>query len=113
MIDAYAAMLRISPSSAPESRDRRTCALSILPNPVTNEASIRFRLPAGDPVTLAVHDAGGRLVRTLLCRTLPEGDHVTSRDSRDESGHLVPAEVYFSVLRAPGSTEQRRVLVLH
>ena len=112
VIDAYAAMLRISTISAPlpggvEARD-----LAIRPNPFTHETSIRFRLPVGGPVMLAVHDPGGRLVRTLLCRSLGEGDHTVIWDSRDATGHPVPAGVYFSVLRAPGAAGRSRVLVL-
>ena len=111
-VDAYAAFLHPALSSVPAPLSAETCALSIRPNPFTTETSIRFRLPVGGPMTLAIHDPGGRLVRTVLCRSLPAGDQTAIWDGRNESGHSVPAGIYFSVLRGSGSTERRKLLLL-
>lgn len=112
VIDAYAAMLRLPLSSVPVPGSTEAYALTILPNPFTSETSIRYRLLVGGPMILAIHDPGGRLVRTVLCRSLPAGDQTAIWDGRNESGQSVPAGVYFSVLRAAGSTEQRKLLLL-
>ncbi len=112
VIDAWAALLRLPTSSTPASVAVPARGLTVLPNPFIGETSIRFRLPVGGPVEVRVYGPGGRLVRTLWCRPLPEGDHTVVWDSRDDSGHLVPAGTYFGRLWAPGAAGVSRLLVL-
>jgi hypothetical protein len=65
------------------------------PNPFSHSTSISFDLPRAAPVRLQVFDLQGRLVRTLLDRTLPAGTWSAEWDARDDSGSLLPAAIYF------------------
>jgi len=73
-------------------------ALSVHPNPFTASTSFSLLLPAPTRATVTVHDASGRLVRTLLDGTLPGGPHSLAWDGRDATGAPVAAGVYFAKL---------------
>lgn len=82
------------------------------PNPALTSARIAFDLPRATPVSLMVHDAAGRVVRTLF-----QGVHAAGRfslpwDLRDDSGSRVPSGVYFVRLEAHGQRHSRRVVAM-
>jgi hypothetical protein len=83
-----------------------------LPNPFSERTAIRFGVPRAGPVTLSVHDVAGRLVRTLMQRELAPGEYVSSWDGRDSGGEAVASGIYFARLRAGGSEETRKMLLL-
>jgi flagellar hook assembly protein FlgD len=68
-----------------------------------------FALPDAGRTVVAVHDVGGRLVRTLLRDDRPAGRHSVTWDGRDERGRIVPAGVYFVRLEAGGVQESRTI----
>jgi hypothetical protein len=53
----------------------QSIARSVMPNPVRETATIRFTLPAPSRTTVAIYDALGRTVATLLADDLARGDH--------------------------------------
>jgi bacillopeptidase F len=112
VIDAYEAVVDFAPVAVPLP-DGATAVrlLSSRPNPFSRETTIRFRTPAEDVVTLTIHDGAGRTVRTLLSARLPAGEHAATWDSRNGSGRLLPAGVYFCRLRGRGFEEQRRLVL--
>ncbi|HTR97685.1 MAG TPA: FlgD immunoglobulin-like domain containing protein [Candidatus Acidoferrales bacterium] len=61
---------------------------------------LRFALPRPVPATVAVFDANGRCVRTLLSGALDPGEHACSWDGRDEHDLAVPPGIYTLKLEA-------------
>jgi M6 family metalloprotease-like protein len=77
------------------------------PNPTRGRTRLRYRVPsAAGPVAaeIAVFDASGRRVRTLVSGRGPAGG-VVEWDGRDVSGRLAPAGVYVVRLASPGSAD--------
>jgi hypothetical protein len=81
------------------------------PNPVATRTRIAFQIPAAGPVTLAVFDPGGRLVRSLIHRNLDAGPHSVEWDGTAADGRAVASGVYFTVLTTP-ATRATRLLAL-
>src|SRR6185369_16112537 len=52
--------------------------LRAAPNPGIDGTTIQFALPSEGHVRLTIHDAGGRVVATLVDATLPAGHHSAS-----------------------------------
>ena len=66
------------------------------PNPSHGSSRIEFAVPQSGPVSLAVFDASGRLVRTLLANeTLTAGPHAVTWEGQDEGGNSVTSGLYF------------------
>jgi hypothetical protein len=85
------------------------------PNPSRGATALRFALPEGDRagmVTLGIHDAAGRLVRTLVARPLAPGVHTATWDGRDRAGRPACAGVYLGRLEHAGRVLTRPVLRL-
>jgi len=81
------------------------------PNPFCALTTINFTIPTKSQVSLAVFDAAGRLVRTLVDDSLPPGEHSVAWHGRDNSGRKAASGVYFAVLKSDGK-ETGRTLVL-
>ncbi|MCK4305478.1 MAG: T9SS type A sorting domain-containing protein, partial [Candidatus Eisenbacteria sp.] len=64
----------------------------------------------GSPVLLSIHDATGRLVRTLVDGPSSAGMHTISWDGTDPSGRSVTSGIYFYQLRAGGKQITKRML---
>ncbi len=83
------------------------------PNPFTPATTIRFEAAAeGAHVRLAVYDAGGRFVRTLLDREVGAGSQSVTWDGRDDLGRRVASGVYYYQLEAPGFSTTRAMVLL-
>ena len=63
-------------------------------------------------VRLTVHDATGRLVRTLVNRVQGLGAYSVSWDGNDERSRPVASGVYFHHLQWNGRSETRRAVLL-
>ncbi len=75
------------------------------PNPFDGATSIRFTVPVRSDVTLTVHDALGRLIRTLHSGVIDAGTHTALLDGRD-----VPRGMLFCRLSAASSSS---VILMH
>jgi flagellar hook assembly protein FlgD len=82
------------------------------PNPVETATTIAFTLEVPAPVALRVHDAAGRLVRTLLVGGLAAGEHRITWDGRDQNGASAPAGTCVLDLHAGDLRVAGKVLVL-
>ena len=87
------------------------------PNPSGGATTWRFSLERSTPVTLAVYDARGRLVRRLIGGVRDAGPHAVRWDGLDVRGRRVAAGTYFGRLtvdgdRGPG-VSVRKMIVLH
>ena len=87
-------------------------AMTVAPNPMIGMTALRYRGTSVDRARVAVHDADGRLVRTLHDGPLPEGWISWQWDRRDEAGRIVGSGVYFARMEAAGATASRRLVVL-
>jgi Domain of unknown function (DUF5122) beta-propeller len=81
------------------------------PNPNPNGAVLAFSLEGEAPVKLSIFDLQGRLVETLLDRTLPGGDH-TVRWENGLGGEGVSPGVYYAQLSGYGVNRTRKLLVI-
>lgn len=91
----------------------RALNLNARPNPFNTATAIGFTLPGDGRVTLAIYDANGMLVRTLLsdaARTA--GRHEIVWDGASVDGKPVPNGTYFYRLSTSmGTTEKQLKLV--
>ncbi|MCA9753311.1 MAG: T9SS type A sorting domain-containing protein, partial [Gemmatimonadetes bacterium] len=79
------------------------------PNPSRGDASLAFVLPAAGPVRLAVYDAAGRRVATLIDGPRAAGRGEATWDGRDENGSAVAAGVYFARLETPSGVRSAKI----
>jgi hypothetical protein len=86
--------------------------LANVPNPGRAGTTLRFELPARDQVTLAIYDARGRLIRTLLKGSRGPGRHEVAWDGRTESGAPGAVGVYFYRLVTSATEQSRRLILL-
>jgi len=82
------------------------------PNPFNPRTTIRYDLPGDGPVRLSVFDVAGRLVRTLVDESLPEGRHETVWDGRDASGRELGSGSYLARLEFGGRVEAVRMALV-
>jgi hypothetical protein len=83
------------------------------PNPFNPATEIAFTLSGSGPVTLTVHDAAGRHVRTLLAgRSHGAGEHRVRWDGRDARGRPAPAGIYLARLRTDGGQDTARLALV-
>lgn len=85
---------------------------AIAPNPAHGHATLSFTLPAEAPVRLAVYDAQGRLVRTLVDATLPAGPRELAWELRDDAGRALAPGLYLARLSTPSGSLVRRLAVI-
>ena len=101
--------------TAAESPEPVPVALTLrpnVPNPFNPVTRIPFALGQDGPVSLRVFDVAGRLVATLLDRSLPAGEHVVTWRGQDDRGALVSSGVYFYRLRSQEGTLSRSMVLL-
>jgi hypothetical protein len=80
--------------------------------PASGPARLVFDLPATGDARLAVFDAQGRRVRTLVDGPSTPGRHEVEWDGRDEAGARVGAGVFWVRLEHGGRTLARRLVTL-
>lgn len=78
---------------------RALAITQVAPNPFNPTTTISFDVPRAGPVSLAVFDVRGRLVRTLVDASLEVGRHRVTWDGRDAHGAAAASGVYFARLR--------------
>ncbi|MCB1150234.1 hypothetical protein KDK88_01705, partial [bacterium] len=66
-----------------------------VPNPFNPSTTLRYTLGVDGPVRLTVHDAAGRVIRTLVNEVRAAGPNQVVWDGRDERGTEAAAGVYF------------------
>ena len=80
------------------------------PNPFRMETTLRFSLPQEGQVEMAVYDAEGRRVQTLVHETLPAGYHTTHWDGRDARGRAVGRGIYFGRLKTSAGERVQKLI---
>jgi hypothetical protein len=79
------------------------------PNPFNPHTTIKYYLPEAGSVRLLVFDVSGRLVRTLVDDSMPQGSHEVAWDGRDASGREVGSGSYLARLEFGGELEVVRM----
>ena len=82
------------------------------PNPFNPQTELAFEIGDAGRARLAIHDAAGRLVRTLVDAALPAGRHVRAWDGRDDAGRRVSGGAYLVRLTVDGRAAPSRKVVL-
>lgn len=85
----------------------------IRPNPFNPSTTVAFALDRPSNARLTIHDAGGRLVRTLIDGgAMDAGAHRAVWDGRDDRGREAASGVYFCRLAAGGEEAAGRMVLL-
>ena len=97
-----------------EAPPARTALLANLPNPFNPSTTLRFDLGGAAPqrARLRVYDVEGRLVRTVLDRTLSPGRYAQPWDGRDDSGRSAASGVYLYRLDTPAEGLSRKMVLV-
>ncbi|MEE8572665.1 MAG: PKD domain-containing protein [Gemmatimonadota bacterium] len=82
------------------------------PNPFSPDTEIEFVLPVGCDVNLAVYDAAGRRVGTLVDGYRQDGRHAVTWSAVDAGGRTLPNGVYLCKLEAGGHVVTRKMVLL-
>jgi sugar lactone lactonase YvrE len=82
------------------------------PNPFNPSTVIAFVLPKRAHATLAVYDARGALVRTLVDGMLDHGLREVTWDGRDAKGRAVSSGVYFYRLQVEKTVLTKKMILL-
>jgi hypothetical protein len=75
-------------------------------------AVLQYTLPADGHVSLAIFDAQGRVVRTLIHQDAAAGTFRASWDGLDDAGRSLPRGLFFARLTAAGGAVETKKLVL-
>jgi outer membrane protein assembly factor BamB len=82
------------------------------PNPCVTGTTVSFTTARAGTVSLAVHDAAGRLVRSLVRgANVGPGAHQLSWDGRDEQGRSVAAGLYLARMESREGTGTVKLIV--
>jgi len=83
------------------------------PNPFNPVTTIEFSVPETTPVTIAIYDLNGRLVRTLLdSEVMTAGYHHIDWQGVDNQGQDVAAGVYIYTLRSENTMMTRKMVLM-
>jgi hypothetical protein len=82
------------------------------PNPFNPRTTIRFSVAGKGPVELAIYDVGGRLVRTMIDKTMSPGLHAVVWDGTDDKGRSVGSGIYWSQLEAGDYVSSKKLVLL-
>lgn len=93
-----------------EVRESARGGISGFPNPSRESTRIEYEIPRESPVSLAIYDVSGRMVRALVDSAVrTSGSHVATWDGRDARGQLVNSGIYFVRLDAADVRETYRI----
>ncbi len=103
----------------PERRTDRVASFRLsppFPNPARNGIDVFVSIPSGEQhtVKVAIYDVQGRLVRTLLDRSLGGGTHALNWDQRNAQGSPVSSGIYFLQMKAGerGLIDTKKIVVV-
>jgi len=82
------------------------------PNPFNPTTKIVFDMKTAGLVALKVFDVSGRLVRTLVDKTLTAGRHEIIWDGKDESGKQLASGAYFCRMTAGLFVESQKIVLI-
>lgn len=90
----------------------QTRLASIAPNPFSSSATISYSLKDSAPVSLAVYNLKGQLVKTLVAETKAAGTHQLSWDGLDAGGNSVANGAYILRLSSGQEVSTRKLMFI-
>jgi len=87
-------------------------ALAVYPNPFNPSTTLSFAVPSTGRTTLAIYDAQGREVVTLVDEKLEAGLHRRDWTGNDAGGRRLPSGVYLCRLTTPGGAGAEKLVML-
>ncbi len=107
-----------APTTTPQAETpiAETTLLPNFPNPFNPETWIPYQLAKSSEVTVSIHAADGKLVRTLELGQMPAGayqdkDRAAYWDGKNEQGESVASGVYFYTLKAGDFSATKKMLI--
>ncbi|MCB9066369.1 MAG: T9SS type A sorting domain-containing protein [Calditrichae bacterium] len=82
------------------------------PNPFNPVTEIRYQLPERSTVEIAIYNALGQKIKTLLSQTQEAGSHRIVWDATNNSGEVVSSGIYFYRVSAGSVSEMKRMVLL-
>ena len=82
------------------------------PNPFNPSTIMPFSLPAQAAVNISVFDLNGKLIRTIVDKTVPAGQHTAYWNGRSQDGLAQPSGIYFYTLKIDGNLIDTRQMML-
>jgi len=82
------------------------------PNPFNPQTTIRFYLPQASEVELAIYDALGKRIKTLLNEVVTAGEHQQIWNGKVESGEQAGSGIYFYRLKSGKKILSRQMALL-
>jgi hypothetical protein len=86
-------------------------ALRIAPNTFTGRTTLLYSLPSEAPVSLAVYDVSGRVVREFVSGTRAAGNYTVTWNGRDGRGQYLARGIYFCRLNTGKETMTRKLIL--
>jgi len=86
--------------------------ISVAPNPFGSTTRVKYKAPQIGHVTIQIYDVRGRLIKTLIDRSVVEGTHFASWNAQDENGTTVASGIYLVRMISFGQEVVRKALVL-
>ncbi len=83
-----------------------------MPNPFNPETAIRYSVARTGKVAIRIYNVGGALVRTLVDRVQPAGEHMERWNGTDDHGRPLPSGAYFYRLESDGFQDSRKLILL-
>ncbi len=81
------------------------------PNPFNPTTTIKFTLPFEIRVQIAIFDLSGRLVKVLVDKVMPAGEHFVTWDGTNESGEKVSSGVYIYRMYSSKFVDVRKMIL--
>ncbi len=82
------------------------------PNPFNPRTTIEYTVGATSAVKLAIYDATGQEIRSLVDQTLTAGRYAIQWNGRTDAGEVVASGAYIHKLTAGAYVESRRLTLL-
>ena len=70
------------------------------PNPFYRETNINYELLSGREISLGIYVLSGQLVKLLVNKKQVKGEYIVNWDGKNSKGAVVPAGVYFVILKS-------------
>lgn len=87
--------------------------ICVSPNPFNISATISFTIPdeADESISLSIYDTSGRIVTTIIDRTMAAGSHSLVWSGTDGEGNRVCPGVYFCRIEGSSFSGSRRMIL--
>jgi len=100
------------PAFSPAELPSAFCLAANYPNPFNPATTIPFTLEKGGYVELAIYDAAGMLIRTLVRGNHSCGAYKAVWNGTTDTGRATASGVYFIRMRSAGKTAVRKIVLL-